>query len=785
MAQDNPKPRSFFLNEQHELTRGEKEGGGGIPKYAPINWGKKGKRIQSTLHQVREKIRALPDPTKDNHYFLLAKPQAKLKKLSDDKKKAPKGEIDEATAYSGKDSRVFSRLGMDLLNVTEDGAAVVHTTPERADQLESTAATLAEFGIREKVRWATIESFDLIPLEFRIDKEWLDSLARGKPSDSVIELQPLLTRVEIDTVMRAIASTVQANAPRGQLIKGSGADFSGRQWLRGALSPEALQGIANSFLSVQSLHSPLISYVAGGQRTPGLPPVIGTAGTLADVATLPIVAVVDTGIPQNHAILAPLRRGTYTTPLNAGGVGNHASFVASRAVFGDQAAAPTGANPVAGLRFFDVNVALGPNQIDDKELLRALEAVVRTTPDVRVFNLSFDSEPLSLLQTVKRQERLILAQDLDNFIFQYDVLMVVAAGNSQDGISPNPSYPQHYSDPNWQLGAFARSFNSLTCGAYVSQLSASGLVKQLGWPSPFCRVGPGLGDSPKPDFSASGGNLTPNYAFTSGLGVWGLDESGVWREKSGTSHAAPLLAREGAFALRSLEGVCEPGAQPYAATVRAFLATTATEPVSDAAVAPLVKRTLGYGTAHAERLGSPRGETAVLLWQGVLEDKNDLARIQIPIPRDWLKEASGPKVRLIVAADVPVNAAVSQIWASRKLVARLRPHPEARALRGKLNAVDTYSLVGREYDLSRVDTDELDTDIWILELSYEEIADYLPSMAFPSQQRVAFAAELFDANKFQSSPQPFLQAMAFTKTMTRLSVPPSVARVPIVLRYQG
>ena len=73
------------------------------------SWGDKGRQIQNTLHQAREKIRASHDPTKDNHYFLLAKPQPRLKKLSDDKKKAQMGEIEEATAYSGKDSRVFSR----------------------------------------------------------------------------------------------------------------------------------------------------------------------------------------------------------------------------------------------------------------------------------------------------------------------------------------------------------------------------------------------------------------------------------------------------------------------------------------------------------------------------------------------------------------------------------------------------------------------------------------------------------------------------------------------------
>jgi hypothetical protein len=169
----------------------------------------------------------------------------------------------------------------------------------------------------------------------------------------------------------------------------------------------------------------------------------------------------------------------------------------------------------------------------------------------------------------------------------------------------------------------------------------------------------------------------------------------------------------------------------------------------------------------------------------MLEDKNDIARIQIPIPRDWLGEASIPKVRLIVAADVPVNAAVSQIWASRKVVARLAPHPEARARHGRLHAIDSYSLVGREYDLSRLDIHELETDIWILELSYTEMADYLPNMTFPSQQRVAFAAELFDADGYHASPQPFLQSMPFTRTMTRLSVAPSVARIPVVLRYQG
>lgn len=780
MAENN-RARSFFLNEQHELTRGEKEGGGGIPKYAPIDWGAKGRRLQSTLAHVKNEIEALSDPVKEHHYFLLAKPETTLKKMTKDKRHAS-GEIDEPTEYSGKDSRVFSRIGMDLLAVSEDGTAVVHTTPERMNQMESTTATLSDFGIREQVRWATIESFDLIPMEFRIDQEWLAELPEQEPADAVIEFQPLLTRVEIDTLMRTISSLLQINAPRGQALRGTGTDFSGRQWLRGSLSPEALLRIATTFMSVQSLHSPLISNVNGGQNVApgmGIPQVSGNWG---DVSGLPSVAVVDTGIPANHAVLGSLRRGTYRSPLNAGGTASHGSFVASRIVFGEQSSIPSN-TPRPSLRFFDVNVAWGPRQIDHKELLPALEAVVGTAPDVRVFNLSFDGEPLGLLPQVKRQEALILAQDLDNFIFQYDVLMVVAAGNSQPGIFPTSAYPMHFSDPNWRLGAFAQTFNTLTCGSYVGQLSASGLATQLGWPSPFCRTGPGLANSPKPDFSASGGNTTQNYAFGVGVGVWGLDEFGNWKESIGTSYAAPLLAREAALAMRILEDACEPGARPYAVTVRAFLAISADPPVNAPGVLALAKVTLGYGTARSTRLNNPVWDSAVLIWQGVLEDKSDIARIQIPIPKDWLAESSLPKMRLFVAADVPANAAVSTIWASRQIIPKLRTKPEEKALSSKRTGTSGYSLIRREYDLSKVDVQDLEDDLWILELTYDEIADYLPSMTFPTQQRIAFAAELYDADPRGTSPQPFLQSMAFTRTMTRLSVPPVIARTPIVLRH--
>ncbi len=447
--------------------------------------------------------------------------------------------------------------------------------------------------------------------------------------------QPLLTRLDIDSLIRALAAFI--SRPENEAITGTGTDFSGRHWVRGRITREKLTSIAERFFSIQSLHAPLLSLAAAGSKSPSQlvrptrqPPVE------INIAALPSIAVVDRGIPNDHVVLQRYRRGTYVAPTSGSiPFGKHGSFVASRAVSGDldfSGGLPRTA-PVGDVSFFDVNVA-GPGQlIEDKSILPAMQAVVGTAPDVRVFNCSFDNDPLPSFGAVKQRECLSLVQDLDNFIFQNHVLVTVAAGNSRAGLIPGVKYPNHYDDPAWALGPWACSFNSLTCGAFVSRLSPNGLVTELNWPSPFCRVGPGLCDSSKPDFSAPGGNVTPSYSFQAGLGVWGLNESGLWEDWSATSYAAPLLAREVAFAFAKLQTVCERGARPFAVTVKAFLALTPEPPVAAEAVRNLAQRTLGMGSASAERIDNPIPNTAILIWQGVLDGPADIARVQLPSPR--------------------------------------------------------------------------------------------------------------------------------------------------------
>ena len=296
---------------------------------------------------------------------------------------------------------------------------------------------------------------------------------------------------------------------------------------------------------------------------------------------LPVVAVVDTGVALNHRLLERFRRGTFVHPQSAGLLGDHGTFVASRVVFGDPQSPLDPPTPTPDCGFVNVVVGRDHRSIEGKAVVSAVETVAANFPDVRVFNLSFgDAVAVDLRDPVNRAERLFLTQDLDNLVFARDLVVVVAAGNSEPGIVPRHPYPDHWQDPQWGLGHWAVGFNTLKCGSFVESWTLVGGLADVPYaPSPFSRVGPGLADTPSPDVSAHGGNCDSNYRPVSGHGVFGLTASGYWEDRSGTSYSAPLVSRECAHALAILQQVCPPRTQPFGTTVKALLALTAEPPM--------------------------------------------------------------------------------------------------------------------------------------------------------------------------------------------------------------
>ena len=783
-----PKPRNYFLNEQHELVPGERDGGGGTPKYTGIDWKKKGQHIHTSLESVKKQVAGLRDPLKERRYFMMTMPAPVVAKVSTNKKIAPDGIKKEATKYGGAHSKIFGRLGMDLLQVNADGSALVHATPDKIESLLASSDTLGEMGVREQAKWATIDKFAPIPEKLKVDSDWLKTLPKDKTVEAIIELQPLLTGVEADEVLRVLAAILKKDAKERML--GAGTDFSGRQWSRGNVTKESLALIAREFISVQSLHQPLTTLVASAApaRSARAPLVTGTRST-SSPQTLPTVAVLDTGIPTGHAELAPYLRGQVIEQnAQQSPLGHHGSFVASRVVFGDpDFSGGVGNAPPAGCRVLDVLVARDADSLEDKSIVRAMETVVAAYRDVRVFNLSFgDYRSLESLNEVERKEKLAQLRELDNFAFANDVVIVVSAGNSRPGVVPNPQYPEHYDVPEWALGSWARGYNTLTCGALVGRLQTSGLIRQVGWPSPFTRARPKDLSAPIPGFGANGGNASETYQWTGGLGVWGTNANGNWEDRCGTSFAAPLLAREAAFAFDRLRAYCEGDVRPFASTVKAFLALTAEHVGEIKKVKKLAGRTIGRGVASAERVGSPLQNSAVVIWQGTISTKDELVRVKLPIPSDWLKKATAPELRLIWAWDTPVNDAVPDIWGCRSVEAHLKATIDQDAMRGSGRACPGYPLVERIFNLSAGHLAEQGVkpgdDHWIVELSYKELAEYYVGIDFSPVQRVSFAAELVDRAEEPVSPQAFMQALPISNTLNRFAVHAAKMPAPVVIK---
>lgn len=112
---------------------------------------------------------------------------------------------------------------------------------------------------------------------------------------------------------------------------------------------------------------------------------------------------------------------------------SHGSVVATRVVYGDVDLSSGADLPAPSCRFLEIRLGNGqPGRIRTESVVTALAAALIAAPDVRVFSISFDSDArLDDMQTTKRKETLKLIEEIDNFAFDQDVLIVIAAGNSQ------------------------------------------------------------------------------------------------------------------------------------------------------------------------------------------------------------------------------------------------------------------------------------------------------------------------------------------------------------------
>jgi hypothetical protein len=783
-------PRHFFLNEAHELATVTPEGGGRTPNFLPVDWVRKASALRTSFDRAAAAPAGSPDPAARAHRFLLTAP-ATLTKVSESKKaRASGGQLPFKPSFGGQQASLLGKLGLDLVAVDNHGTATVHVAASRVPQLQARLSELATAGARERARWIHIGDFQPVDWSRRVDQSWLDTLGGVAPAEAILRFHPVLPRAQVQSVLEAVSAVLGS----GEALVRAGRDFSGRYWCLGRLRKQTIRQIAELFPSVQSVHPRLGTPVAGSASRRDGAVTARAPAPMVHAPSLPIVALFDTGVPDVHPHLRPFVAGRYRDPDMAPELGvheDHGSQVASALVFGHAiftATPDAGSFPPATCRVFDI-VGGWPQrlgEIPDEIWSRAIDAVIATAPGVRVFNLSLGGQRLATLRPRERDEKLAHLQDLDNQAFVRDLVLVVSAGNSVAGVAPSSPYPRHLDDEAWQLGFLASTFNGLVVGAHVDPLAARGIVRELGAPSPFTRVGPGHLGVPVPGFSAPGGDAKEDYSPAGGSGVWVFDKDGNVKDCCGTSYAAPLVAREAAFAVTELARYC-PDERPFAATVRAWLTLEARRPTFKGATEKLAKRTLGLGFPSSRGIRAPANDRAVFVWQTVLDAPGRVARVTVPVPISWLQAATRPQVRVVVAWLTPVNAALSETWACRRVSAQLRPSTDvsAPALRTGPGSVGAYPVSDRTFDVGLEKLREANqlptTDHWALALSYEDLGPPPAGMAFTAHQRVGVVIELQDAGDARVSPQPAIQALALP-AMNRLSATAVPVQSPVLVR---
>ncbi|WP_426724867.1 S8 family peptidase [Curtobacterium flaccumfaciens] len=166
---------------------------------------------------------------------------------------------------------------------------------------------------------------------------------------------------------------------------------------------------------------------------------------------------------------------------------------------------------------------------------------MRQEHGIRIFNLS-----INLDGPGDDRRYGFAAQHLDAMARAYDVIFVISAGN----LDPADQRAEWGNNPTATLTALARENRTTITepaeslfNVTVSALNPTGLNGQIGHAlTRYSRRGPGLRGAVKPELAHIGGSGTPDPAH--GTGLRSFDESGFIVTGSGTSYAAPLVARE-------------------------------------------------------------------------------------------------------------------------------------------------------------------------------------------------------------------------------------------------
>ncbi|PCJ51631.1 MAG: hypothetical protein COA70_13835 [Planctomycetota bacterium] len=198
----------------------------------------------------------------------------------------------------------------------------------------------------------------------------------------------------------------------------------------------------------------------------------------------------------------------------------------------------------ATAKIVDVAVFDKNGQVEEDDLLNAIDRSIKKFPHVKVWNLS-----LNLNSSCSATEFSSFAAALDERSQIHGVLFVISAGNYRD--TPLRSWPPDGTIDDDKISPPGDSVRGLTVGAIAHKTTASTIVGEE-HPSPFSRRGPAPAFLWKPELSHYGGNCCENGTFLQS-GVISINDDGRLVENVGTSFSTPMVSAIAAGVWNELE----------------------------------------------------------------------------------------------------------------------------------------------------------------------------------------------------------------------------------------
>lgn len=390
------------------------------------------------------------------------------------------------------------------------------------------------------------------------------------------------------------------------------------------------------------------------------------------------IGIVDSGITSAHPLLETAVIEAFGQPveLTDADEKGHGTPVSGIAIYGDLRSVLAGGAVAQRFHIASARVVNKHGRFDDKSLVpEQMNAAIRRlhAAGCTVINISLGDRSRSAANKPSAW-----AATLDDLARELDLVIVVSAGNSDraalihkygDGIVA--AYPEFLHDAGNKIFEPATAINVITVGSIASSNGLSeddgqfvGIqpIAAAGQPSPFTRIGPGIGGMIKPDLVEFGGtalfdgtiqNLIDgqNRAAAGVISLHNLYLQRLLTSVSGTSFSAPLVAYKAAL-------IREAFPHTTANFTRALLALCAEYP--EPAVEALgnsqekILDTMGYGHPNIENALSSDDSRVILYREDALAiDK--FAIYEIPVPTDFQKIKGRRQIKVSLAYDPPVR----------------------------------------------------------------------------------------------------------------------------------